>query len=87
MLGGLGAWLSFGYIGARHKRLSWVAAAVAYVALELAALMLMTIGPDSGPLSASAVIGFSLFAALWPVSVAHALWVNFRIRLPLIAAE
>ena len=87
LFGGLGAWLSFGYIAARHQRLPWLAAAAAYLALTVAAFVLTAVSPDSGsgPLPAPAIIGVSLLAALWPAAIIHALWVNFKSRLPLLS--
>jgi uncharacterized membrane protein YsdA (DUF1294 family) len=87
LFGGLGAWLSFGYIAARHQRFPWLAAAAAYLALVVAAFVLIGVSPDSGsgPLPAAAIIGVSLLAALWPAAIVHALWVNFKSRLPLLS--
>jgi serine/threonine protein kinase len=89
LFGGLGAWLSFGYIAARHQRLPWLAAAAAYLALTAAAFVLIVVSPDSGsgPLPAPAIIGVSLLAALWPAVIIHALWVNFKTRLPLLSTR
>ena len=89
LFGGFGAWLSFGYIAARHKRLTWLAAAVAYTALTVVAVMITASGPDAGngPLPASADIGVTLLAALWPVAIIHVLWVNFQTRLPLLRPQ
>jgi hypothetical protein len=86
VFGGLGAWLSFGYIAARHQRLPWLGAAAAYLALSMAAFTLTAIGPDpsSGPLAVVNDIGACLLLALWPVAITHALWVNFKSRLPLL---
>jgi serine/threonine protein kinase len=82
LFGGLGAWLSFGYLAARHRRLPWLAAAAAYLALTMAAFVLIVASPgsDSGPLQAPAIIGVSLLVALWPAAIIHALWVNFSRR-------
>lgn len=87
LFGGFGAWLSFGYIAARHQRLPWLAAAAAYLALTVTAFVLIAVSPDSGngPLPALTVIGVSLLAALWPAAIIHALWVNFKSRLPLLS--
>jgi hypothetical protein len=89
LLGGLGAWLSFGYIAARHQRLAWLAAAAAYLALSGTAITLTVIGPDpsSGPLPVINDIGVSFLFALWPAAILHGLWVNFRSRLPLLRAR
>lgn len=79
LLGGFGAWLSFGYVAARYRRPRWLAAAAGYLALTVTALVLLVVSPDagSGPLPASAVAGTFLLAAVWPVASVHALWVNF----------
>jgi serine/threonine protein kinase len=89
LFGGLGAWLSFGYIAARHQRLPWLAAAAAYVVLTVTAIAFIVVGPDTGngPLPVSADIGVSLLAALWPAAIIHALWVNFKSRLPLLSTR
>ena len=86
LFGGLGAWLSFGYIAARHQRLPWLAAAAAYLALSAAAFTVTAVGPDSGsgPLAVVNDIGACLLLALWPAAITHALWVNFKSRLPLL---
>jgi hypothetical protein len=87
LFGGFGAWLSFGYIAARHQRLPWLAAAVAYLALTVTAFVLIAASPGngSGPSSVAATIGVSSLAALWPAAIIHALWVNFKSRLPLLS--
>lgn len=83
LLGGLGAWLSFGYLAARHRRLAWLAAAAAYLALAVAAFVLMVASPDNGdgPMPVAAVIGVSLLVAMWPAAIIHTLWVHFSLRL------
>jgi hypothetical protein len=88
LLGGLGAWLSFGYIAARHQRLSWLALAATYLALAVAAIVLIGLSPDNGngPLAVLGAIGVWLLIALWPVASIHGLWVNFKTRLPLLRA-
>jgi hypothetical protein len=88
LFGGLGAWLSFGYIAARHQRLPWLLAGAAYAALTVTAITLMAIGPDvgNGPLPATAITGVTLLAALWPATSIHVLWVNFKSHLPLLRA-
>ena len=40
--------------------------------------------PSSGPLPVVNDIGLCFLFALWPAAVTHALWVNFRSRLPLL---
>jgi serine/threonine protein kinase len=89
LFGGFGAWLSFGYIAARHQQLPWLAAAAAYLALTVAAFTLLVVSPDTGngPLPTSAVLGVSLLAALWPAAIIHTLWVNFTCRLPLLSTR
>jgi hypothetical protein len=84
---GMGTWLSFGYIAARHRRVSWLLAGVGYLALAVAAFALLDTAPESqsGPLPVSATVGLLLALVLWPAGVIHALWVNFTVRLPLRA--
>jgi hypothetical protein len=86
LFGGLGAWLSFGYIAVRHKQRSWLGAAVAYLALSMTAFTITAVGPDSstGPLAMVNDIGACLLLALWPAAIIHVLWVNFTSRLPLL---
>ena len=86
LFGGLGAWLSFGYIAARHQRLPWLAAAAVYLALSVAAFAVTAVGPDpsSGRLAVVNDIGACFLLALWPAAIIHALWVNFKSRLPLL---
>jgi hypothetical protein len=86
LFGGLGAWLSFGYIAVRHQRLPWLGVAAAYLALSAAAFTLAAVGPasNSGPLSVVNDVGASALLVLWPAAILHALWVNFRSRLPLL---
>jgi len=82
LLGGFGAWLSFGYLGARHRRLPWLLVAGAYAVLTVAAFAMVGNSPDSGngPLHVEEIIGVSVLAALWPVAIIHALWVHFALR-------
>lgn len=82
LFGGFGAWLSFGYLAARHRRLPWLVAAATYVGLTVTAFVLIVVSPNSGngPLTVSAIIGVSLLVALWPAAIIHALWVNFGNR-------
>jgi serine/threonine protein kinase len=89
LLGGLGAWLSFGYIALRHQRLPWLGAAVAYLALSMAAFAFTAIGPDSASGASGVVndIGACILLALWPAAIIHTLWVNFKSRLPLLRAS
>lgn len=90
LLGGLGAWLSFAYIALRHQRLPWLGAAVAYLALSTVAFTLAAVGPDpaTGALGVVNDIGACLLLALWPATIIHALWVNFKSRkLPLLRAS
>lgn len=89
LLGGLGAWLSFGYIALRHQRLPWLGTAVAYLALSTAAFTITAIGPASasGALGVVNDIGACILLALWPAAIIHTLWVNFKSRLPLLRAS
>jgi hypothetical protein len=84
LLGGFGAWLSFGYLAARHRRLPWLMVAGAYAVLTVAAFAMVGNGPDSGnsPMRVEEIIGLSLLVALWPVAIIHALWVHFALRAP-----
>lgn len=83
LLGGFGAWMSFGYIAARHQKLSWLISSVVYLALMVTAVVLIGASPDdgSGPLMN---IAMPMLLGLWPVGVVHTLWVNFAARLPLL---
>lgn len=82
LLGGFGAWLSFGYLAARHRRLPWLLVGGAYAVLTVAAFAMVGNGPDSGngPMRVDEIIGVSLLVALWPVAIIHALWVHFALR-------
>ena len=82
LLGGFGAWLSFGYLAARHRRLPWLAAAVAYAVLAVTGLALVGNGPDSGDgqMRVDEIVGVSLLVVLWPSGIIHALWVHFALR-------
>jgi hypothetical protein len=82
LLGGFGAWLSFGYLAARHRRLPWLAAAVAYAVLAVTGLALVGNGPDSGDgqMRVDEIVGVSLLVVLWPAGIIHALWVHFALR-------
>jgi hypothetical protein len=82
---GFGTWVSFGYIGARHQRASWLLAAAAYLGLEIAAFAVVAAAPLSG--SGWGNAGLIVILALWPAGFIHALWVNFSTRLPLLAAQ
>jgi len=86
LFGGLGAWLSFGYIAARHQRLPWLVTAAAYLALSATAFTVTAVGPDtsSGSLAVVNDIGACLLLAMWPAAIIHALWVNSKSRLPLL---
>jgi uncharacterized membrane protein YqaE (UPF0057 family) len=81
--------VSFGYIGARHQRASWLAAAAVYFLLDIAALVLIVTVPNSGngPGTDRAIVAVCLVIALWPAGLVHALWVNFATRLPLLASK
>jgi hypothetical protein len=88
LLFGLGTWLSFGYIAARHRRLSWLIAAAAYLVLGVTAFALIGSGPEqvkateTGPIQTD--IGMVIGLLAWPAGVLHALWVNMTVRLPLL---
>jgi hypothetical protein len=86
LLGSFGAWLSFGYIAARHQRLPWLATAAAYVTLSVVGFALIAVGPNNGngPVSTINTFGVLFVVTLWPVAITHALWVNFRSRLSLL---
>ena len=88
LLGGLGAWLSFGYIAVRHQRLPWLGTAAAYLAISMAAFTITAIGPEnaSGALGVVNDIGACFLLAMWPAAIIHGLWVNFKSRLPLLGA-
>jgi serine/threonine protein kinase len=87
LLFGLGTWLSFGYIAARHRRLSWLLAAAAYLVLAVTAFALVGSGPeqvsasDMGPIQTD--IGMVIGLLLWPAGILHALWINMTVRLRL----
>jgi hypothetical protein len=83
---GLGTWISFGYIGARHQRRSWLVAAAVYLILDVLGLVFVVMSPISGPETDWGLIAGFLFLAMWPAGVIHALAVNFGTRLPLLAA-
>jgi len=89
LFGGFGAWLSFGYIAARHQRLAWTAAAVAYLVVVFTAFLVVGTSPDNGngPLTVSDDIAVTVLFLQWPVAIAHVLWVNFKRRLPLLSAS
>jgi Protein kinase domain len=86
LLGGFGACLSFGYIAARHQRLRWLGTAAAYLAMTTTAFTLTVVGGDvsTGPVADVNDVGACLWLALWPAAIVHALWVNFKSRLPLL---
>ncbi len=86
LLGGLGACLSFGYIAARHQRMRWLGTAVAYLFLFTTAFTITAIGPENsaGLIGIVNDIGACLLLALWPAAIVHAVWVNFKSRLPLL---
>ena len=87
LLFGVCTWLSFGYIAARHQRLSWLVAGATYLILAVAAFALIASGPESGsgPGSGHTIAGLVIGLVLWPTGFIHALWVNFAVRLPLQA--
>ncbi|HCU92126.1 MAG TPA: hypothetical protein DHU96_05075 [Actinobacteria bacterium] len=87
LLFGMGTWLSFGYIAARHQRLSWLIICIVYLVLAVTAFALAGSGPEvgNGPIPAEANAGMIMGLVLWPLGFIHALWVNFTVRLPLRA--
>jgi len=85
LLFGWAAWLSFGYIGVRHQRRSWLIAAVAYFVVPAIGFALIVTGSSSGSnLSTQTYIGLALWLLPWPAGFIHAIWVNFSARLPLL---
>jgi uncharacterized membrane protein YqaE (UPF0057 family) len=89
LLFGMGTWISFGYIAARHQRRSWLIAGVGYLVLAVTAFVLVGSGPESGtgPGSGRTIAGLVLALVLWQAGLIHALWVNFTVRLPLQAQK
>ncbi|GAA4563102.1 serine/threonine-protein kinase [Planotetraspora kaengkrachanensis] len=89
LLFGVGAWLSFAYIAARHRRPSWLIAALTYLALAIVSIALIGSAPELGnPHEADppqVTIGVVLILLLWPAGFVHALWINATTRLPLRA--
>jgi serine/threonine protein kinase len=87
LLFGVATWLSFGYIAARHQRLSWLVAGATYLVLAVTAFALIASGPDpgNGSESAQTIAGIVIGLVLWPTGFIHALWVNFTVCLPLRA--
>jgi hypothetical protein len=83
---GMGAWLSFGYIGIRHRRARWLVAGAVYLGLMIAWISLLATAPATGNWPVTANAGLIIAVALWPAGFVHALWVNFSARLPLVAA-
>lgn len=83
-LGGLGAFLSFGYIAARHRRVTWGVVAVSYLAVWMTAFISTAYSPES---SVTSSVSVALLLSTWPVAIAHVLWVNITSRLPLVAAR
>lgn len=84
---GFGACVSFGYIGVRHQRRSWLITSAVYLLLAIAGIVLLARAPVNGPWPVSSVIGLALFGGLWPIGFIHALWVNFSTRLALLGGE
>jgi hypothetical protein len=86
LLFGMGTWLSFGYIAARHKRLSWLVAGLLYLMLAVTSVALLASGPVPGNGNAAepaqTTAGMIILLVLWPAGFIHALWVNFTVRLP-----
>lgn len=84
---GIGACVSFGYIGVRHQRRSWLITSGAYLVLAIVTIVFVARAPVNGPWPVSSDIGLALFAGLWPIGFVHALWVNFSVRLALLGRE
>jgi len=87
LLGGFGAWLSFGYVAAVHRRLTWLVAAAVYFVVGVGGFILVAVSPGNGtgPTSWQEKVGLAGFVLVWPVGLVHALWLNFSARLPLMA--
>ncbi|MCW2897783.1 MAG: serine/threonine protein kinase [Streptosporangiaceae bacterium] len=85
LLFGMGTWLSFGYIAARHRRLAWMLASIAYLLLAVTAFALVGSSPETGngPETVQSTIGMVIALVLWPAGFLHALWVNTTVRLRL----
>jgi serine/threonine protein kinase len=82
LLFGMATWLSFGYIAARHRRPTWLVAAVVYLVLAVVAFALVGSAPankDTPQSTAGMVLGL----LLWPAGIIHALWINATTRLRL----
>jgi serine/threonine protein kinase len=77
---GLGTWLSFGYIAARYRRLSWLIAAVVYLGLTVTAFLLLGSGPASDVDSLETNLGMAIALLSWAAGLLHALWVKDAVR-------
>jgi hypothetical protein len=77
---GLGTWLSFAYIAARYRRLSWLLAAVAYLVLMVGAFALIGSGPEDNADTPQTTIGMVIGLVTWAAGLIHALWINETIR-------
>jgi hypothetical protein len=84
---GIGACVSFGYIGVRHQRRSWLITSGVYLVLAIVTIVFVARAPVNGPWPVSSDIGLALFVGLWPIGFVHALWVNFSVRLALLGRE
>jgi hypothetical protein len=82
---GLGTWISFGYIGIRDHRRQWLLFGAIYFALMVAGIVLTTTVPNTWPLPVTATAGLIIVMAIWAGGFLHAVWVNFAVRLPLLA--
>jgi hypothetical protein len=76
-------WVSFGYIGIRHRRRPWVITAAIYFAVPAAGLALTVTSPRTN-LTAQTYADLALWLLPWPVGLSHAVWVNFTARLPML---
>ncbi|GII53425.1 hypothetical protein Pth03_18140 [Planotetraspora thailandica] len=88
LLFGLGTWMSFAYIAARHRRLSWLLMTVAYLVAAVTGFTLLGTSPEVGLSegeTAQGMIGLFVVLLVWPAGFLHALWINVTTRLPLRA--
>jgi hypothetical protein len=86
LLFGVGAWASFAYIAARHRRLSWLLVSIAYLVVAVTGFTLVGASPETASSDgdpAQTTVGMILILLLWPAGFLHALWINVTVRLPL----
>jgi len=84
LLFGLGTWVSFGYIAARHRQVSWAVAAVVYLLLDVVSFALIIVSPAT-EITTENYVGLVLWLLTWLTGIGHAVWVNFTVRLDLEA--